>query len=398
MRALRVALTTNFSPWSPYSGGGQRSTHKIACALSARGHDVTVIYTRAPGERFPVPDDLPYAIRWANFFARKSHRAAPLRPLNALTVATHARRLHRESALDALHGNGEEAVLAVRAMKRVGVRTIMTPRYPNYPAPLLAPDGPSVIDWARIGLLDSKYLLVGSAARHADICAPTSESAAAMLTSAFGVDEAKMHVVPNGIDEVFFDRTWRPSTEASAPIVFFGRLSPDKGIDVLLDAMASLNRKRQTPLRLRIIGRGPAETALRRQAETLGLNDAVEWVPWMSADQLANSLVDASLAALPSRHESFGNAMAEAMAVGTPLVSTRAGSIPEVVQDGETGLLVEAGAAAPLADAIHRLVDDPALASALSEAGRAHTRSRFSWTRVAAQFEALYRGGSITGS
>ena len=52
---MRIALTTNFSPWSPYSGGGQRSTHQLASALALRGHDVTVVYTKAPLDRIVEP-------------------------------------------------------------------------------------------------------------------------------------------------------------------------------------------------------------------------------------------------------------------------------------------------------------------------------------------------------
>jgi glycosyltransferase involved in cell wall biosynthesis len=388
VKPLRLALTTNYSPWSPYAGGGQRSTHKIAVALSARGHDVTVVYTRPPGEKTPVPDDVPYKIRWATFFARKSRREAPGRPLNAFSVAHVVSRLHREDPLDALHGNGEESVLAVRALRRQGVVTVVTPRYPNLPAPLLAEGGPGKRELVRIGLFDTKFLLIGTAIRWARWCCPTSKSAARMMAQAFDVGGDKVQVVPNGIDRVFFDAKWSPSDE-ERPVVFFGRLSTSKGVDLLLDALALVRDAGRTPPVV-IIGRGDQEEALRAQAERLGLQ-GVRFEPWMDAGQLAQTLAHASLAVLPSRHESFGNAMAEAMAVGTPLISTRAGSIPEVVREEETGLLVPSNDAPALAAAMQRLLADDAFAAELGSRGRTHVRESFSWDRVAAQYEALYR-------
>jgi glycosyltransferase involved in cell wall biosynthesis len=78
------------------------------------------------------------------------------------------------------------------------------------------------------------------------------------------------------------------------------------------------------------------------------------------------------------------------MAVGTPVVSTRAGSIPEIIEDGETGLLVEADDAQALAGAIRRLLRDRALARRLGRAGRAHVRRHFTWEIVAEAFEQIY--------
>ena len=107
---MRILLTCNFSPWSPYSGGGQRSTHELATALCREGHDVSVVFTRTPWEHFDVPS-VEYRLHWASFFGLRSRRAALLRPLNALSVLSAVKTLHREQPLDVVHGNGEEVVL-----------------------------------------------------------------------------------------------------------------------------------------------------------------------------------------------------------------------------------------------------------------------------------------------
>lgn len=378
---MRIALTCNFSPWSPYSGGGQRSTHALATALARDGHDVSVVYTRTPWERFAVPE-VEYHLRWASFFGLKSRRAAPLRPLNAVSVLGAIKALHRERALDVVHGNGEEVVLTAGWGLEAGVVVVTTPRYPNYPAPLLRAGGR--LGRLRVAITDPKYLLLGRAARASTWCCPTSEHAARLVEHALGVEAAKVSVIPNGVSNAFFEQEWKPSSEA--PLLFFGRLAHDKGVDTLLRAVAQAPGARK----LTIVGRGDQAPALKRLANDLGLRERVVWRDWLDEAELARELGRSRLAVLPSRHESFGNAMAEAMAVGAPLVSTRAGSIPEIVEHEVTGLLVPADDAAALHQAIARLEHDAPLAARLGAAGRERMRARFSWQAVARRYAELY--------
>jgi glycosyltransferase involved in cell wall biosynthesis len=393
---VRIALTVNFSPWSPYSGGAQRSTHNLASALVARGHDVTVVFTRAPGERFDVPQT-PYRVVWAPFFGRRSRRQAPLRPLNAVSVAWAIRKL-AQRRLDAVHGQGEEAALCGPLRNRYGFIFVMTPRFPDYPKVLLQPGGPSIKDGVELLTRDPKYLVLGGALRSADWVCPTSESAASMVRAAFRIDAARVRVVPNGITQDFFEVEPRPDA-VKGPLVFFGRLSTGKGIDTLIEALGKVKEKLPE---VKIVGRGDLRGAMQQQVTELGLADRVEFVDWLDPPQLAEMLAGARLAVLPSREESFGNAIAEAVAVGCPVISTTVGSIPEIVDDGRTGTLVPPGDPGALAAAIDRTLATPQIAAALAEAGRLDVRERFSWDAVAAKFERRYqqagpmrRGGSL---
>lgn len=381
---MRIALTCNFSPWSPYSGGGQRSTHALATALAGEGHDVSVVFTRTPWERFAVPN-VEYRLRWASFFGLRSRRAAPLRPLNAVSVLAAVKALHRERALDVVHGNGEEVVLAASWARETGVAVITTPRYPNYPAPLLRPDGVSRMGRLRVAITDPKYLILGRAARASTWCCPTSRHAAHLVERALGVAAAKLSVVPNGVADAFFEAEWLQPD--AAPLLFFGRLAHDKGVDTLLQALALAPGEP----RLTIVGRGDQAGTLKRMAGELGLVERVVWRDWLDETELARELSRCKAAVLPSRHESFGNAMAEAMAVGVPLVSTRAGSIPEIVEHEVSGLLVPPEDAAALSAAIGRLDHDPALAARLGAAGREQMRAKFSWQAIARRYVELYR-------
>jgi glycosyltransferase involved in cell wall biosynthesis len=140
-----------------------------------------------------------------------------------------------------------------------------------------------------------------------------------------------------------------------------------------------------------VAGRGDESEKLKRLGETLGLAQRIDFNPWLSEDALARALANSALAVLPSRHESFGNAMAEAMAVGTPLVSTLAGSVPEVVKDGQTGLLVPPDSPDALAAAMRRLLESSELCLQLSSASRARVRENYTWDKVAERYANLYR-------
>ena len=130
---MRIILTCNFSPWSLYSGGGQKSTHKLATALAQRGHDVTVIFTKSVLEKIKLPDEILYCIKWAPFFGVRSSRSAPLRPLNAVSVLSAVKQLARDGRIDAIHCQGEEGVLLPSFCHDRNIPLVITPRYPWYP-------------------------------------------------------------------------------------------------------------------------------------------------------------------------------------------------------------------------------------------------------------------------
>lgn len=381
MTARHIILTTNFSAWSRYSGGGQRSTHALACALAERGHRVSVVYTKPPWERVPLPTGLPYAVHWAVFHGVRTQRAAPLRVLNAVSVAHTVRAIARRDPPWVVHAQGEEGALVPSV---VSCPFVLTPRYPSYPEALQRLASSRLAQawqWLRYG----KYRALGVAARRADLVCPTSEASAQVVRRVFGLDAARMAVVPNGVDPTFLGVT-READAASGPLVFFGRLEHSKGVDVLLAALARSTHRQRT---LSIVGEG--DTALlRRSIEAHHLTERVTVCGWESAAQLAQRLAAAAVAVLPSREESFGNAMVEAMAAATPLLTTSAGSLAEVVVADETALVVLPGDADALTAALDRLLSDPALAARLGQAGREHVRKCYAWSAVAARYEQLY--------
>jgi glycosyltransferase involved in cell wall biosynthesis len=208
-----------------------------------------------------------------------------------------------------------------------------------------------------------------------------------MIEQAYGIPSSRFSFIPNGVSPTFLEK---PVTHTpDGPLVFFGRLEKTKGVDVLIEALTLLDRKGIT-YKCVIAGRGRAESTFKQAITEHGLQDKVEWTGWMAPNDLANLLASASVAVLPSREESFGNAMAEAMAAGVPVASTEVGSIPEVVVNGETGYLVPSGDAVALAQRIQDLLEHPETAQALGRAGRKRVRSRFTWPSIACEMERIY--------
>lgn len=176
----------------------------------------------------------------------------------------------------------------------------------------------------------------------------------------------------------------------SAHVVLVGRLSPRKGSDVALEAVALL-RATGRDVRLTLCGSVFAgyewfEDQLRVRAAADDLAGAVDLVgyadPW-------EWFARGDVVVVPSRVEPFGNVAVQAMLAGRPVVASRTQGLAEIVQDGETGLLVRPDDPVALADAIAELLDDPARASALAEAGRQDAAERFGAQRYRAQMGRL---------
>ncbi len=383
--SLRIALTVNYSPWSPYSGGGQSSTHQLATALSRRGHEVWVVYTKAQWEQINIPQELTYKALFADFPGFKSKSSSLGRPFSAFSVKRIVGNLLRIKNIQIVHSQGEEGALLANLRPRQSFAFITTPRYPNFPKVLLQ-DRPHLLGKLLLWITNPKYFSLGRTLETADIVAPTSQATTSLLKTAYVLDPEKFHVIPNGVANCFLE-VLRSSDAESGPILFFGRLDRKKGCDVLLKAISLL----EEPIPVMIIGRGPEKCHLTNQVKHLNLSGQVSFEDWLSSPKLAEKLSSASMVVLPSSEESFGNTMVESMASGAPLITTHVGSIPEVVLDGKTGILVPPNDPDSLAKAISKLLTDRTLANTLGAEGKKHVRSHFSWETTADKFEYIYR-------
>ena len=219
--------------------------------------------------------------------------------------------------------------------------------------------------------------------RRADRVITTSAYSAGRIARFYGLDRARIVIVPELIDLVSWDRVVGASPREEGPprILTVAHLYPRKGVDALLRAFASVPAEAQ----LRIVGTGPEGERLEQLAHTLGLTDRVHFLGHLPFAALVAEYRNATLFALPTEQEGFGIVFLEAMASSLPIIATRVAAVPEVVSDGVTALLVDPGDESTLAQLLETLLSDASLRKRLGDAGRAHA-ARFAAPVVARQF------------
>lgn len=209
------------------------------------------------------------------------------------------------------------------------------------------------------------------------------------LTKTYGVSPRKLHVIPCGVDIARF----RPSRRPARPphVVCVARLKPIKNHRLLLEACALL-ATRGVPFQCTLVGDGPTRPEVEEVRDRLGLGDVVELAgPAEQADVLS-WWHRASVAVLTSEYEGMPVCLMEAAACGVPAVATAVGGVPELVEDGVTGLLAPAGHAAAVADRLERLLVDPALAARLGAAARRRAERQLSVGRQVDRLLAVWNG------
>jgi glycosyltransferase involved in cell wall biosynthesis len=200
----------------------------------------------------------------------------------------------------------------------------------------------------------------------------------------------KLRVVHCGIGVTDFagelaSRNGRPGLE----VLMVGRVVPVKGHPVLIESLAEL-RRRGVDVRATIVGEGPERAALEAMAKRLGVADRLTFTGAVGQDDIRSYYARADVFCLPSFAEGLPVVAMEAMAMGLPVVSTRIMGIPEVVEHGETGILVPPARHDLLADALERLATDPELCAAMGAAGRRKVEAEFDSDDSAAQLREIY--------
>lgn len=199
---------------------------------------------------------------------------------------------------------------------------------------------------------------------------------------------SRLHIVHCGVVPERYGRD--PARPAGRHVLFVGRLAAAKGVPILLEAFARLHA-RFADARLTLIGDGPDRTHLETRAAELGLGGAVTFTGYRNQDEVADHLAQGDLFALPSFAEGVPVVLMEAMASGLPVLATRIAGIPELVEDGLSGRIVAPGDADAFSDAMIALLDDPAQARALGQAGRARIAQDFDVRSEAGKLAALFR-------
>lgn len=384
MRILHV--TPSFYPAWAY-GGIPRCAYELCRALVQQGDEVAVWTTDALDEHSRLrgaPEEFIDGMHVRRFRNLSNHLAyhrqlylppgialAPWRDLAAFDL------VHIHS-----HRHLLEALVGAAALRRH--------------IPYVFTGGGTVPPIERYVLIKRVLDLIGanSILEHAAACVAVSEAEVPHYRAA-GVEAARIRVIPNGIRlEDYAALPARGSFRqayglGSGPlVVFVGKITPRKGVDVLVRAIKLL------PPAVQLVVAGNfmmPEQPIRQLVAELGLGDRVHFPGLLLGDDKTAAYVDADVVAYPSTDEIFGLVAAEALMCGAPVVVCDDSGCGEVVQAAAGGLLVPYGDPPALAAALGGLLDDPARRRACADSGRRFVERYLSWEVVAEQTRALYR-------
>jgi len=323
-------------------------------------HDAFDLHFVSIGTRGPIADDLE-SLGWP---VTALNTPPGLRPSLILTLA----RLFKSHHFDAIHTHNTKPLLyAGPAARLAGVPCLIHTRHGQ-----------------RHGHTRLHDTLFRLASRCADRMVCVSDDAAHRCRQE-GIAPRLITTVPNGIDT---DRFTYSGPAPHGPALYVGRLATEKGLDTLIKAAAIASR-RVPNFQLHLAGDGACRTTLEALTRDLGLSGHVKFLGAVS--DIPALLRTASVFVLSSISEGMPVTALEAMATGLPVVATSVGGTPEAVEHGRTGLLVNSGDHAALADALTTVMLSPDLAQRMGKAGRERVETRFSASAMVAHYESMYR-------
>lgn len=350
----------------PSLGGVEIYTQNLAHKLAAQGHDVLVVcgHSNEALAREEVVDAIPiHRFPFYQVLTSRDHVAI-------FTLQKEIAELRRRFQPDLVHINFTDAspffYLRTKPRDEAAIVVFHSP-----------------LDTAG-GIQLGKIL----AAQISRLIAP-SRFMAVHVEEALALLEGKVEVVHNGVREDYFvhvDGVFPPE-----PVfVFAGRLVPDKGVHVLIDAFSKLAARHK--VKLRIVGAGPERANLEEQVTQLGQRDIIEFAGMLPQESLACCMAEATALIVPSVFkEPFGQIAAEAALAGKAVIASNTGGLPEIVLHEETGLLVEPGNARQLAEAMERMLVQPEIVRRYGKRARQRAIEEFTLNAMAEKYERLYR-------
>ncbi len=216
------------------------------------------------------------------------------------------------------------------------------------------------------------------------------------ITGLFRVSRKKVHIIPNGVDPATLGipkqlvPRERQSQSGERTILFIGRLVPEKGVQVLLEAFSRIFLQEQE-LKLMVGGTGPYESYLKSRADELGLVGSVEFLGFLNEQQRNQCLKQADVAVFPSLYEPFGIVALEAMAAQVPVIVSDTGGLSDVVSHGIDGYKVPPGQPGILAYYIKDVLDNPWLARDLTRRAWKKVLTVYDWQNIAIETMDVYK-------
>jgi N-acetyl-alpha-D-glucosaminyl L-malate synthase BshA len=370
---LKIGITC----YPTYGGSGAIAT-ELGIALAARGHEVHFITYRQP---FRLPSFLPRV-----FFHEVDVGRYPLfeYPPYDLALAVRMHEVVLTHDLDLLHchyaiPHATSAWIA-REMLRQQHRDVKVITTLHGTDITLVGQDPSFNPITKFSIEKSDRLTA------------VSEYLRKETYNAFGCDKCDVGVIYNFIDPDIYDRSKYPATlkeqfgKSEPVLMHISNFRRVKRVRDVVQIFAKVNA--EIPSKLVMVGDGPDRPEAEDEVRHLGLESSVFFLGKL--DVVAPLLASADLFLLPTSSESFGLSALEALASGVPVIGTRAGGLPEVVRDGETGYLCEVGDVDGMSAAALSILTNPEKWRAMSELGASDARARFSLNEIVSQYEHLY--------
>ena len=209
-----------------------------------------------------------------------------------------------------------------------------------------------------------------------------------------GVPESKICLVSLRIDLNLFNPllvsdTYKSGDKLGISLGYIGRLADGKGLEDLFETILIL-KSQNLKFNCLIFGTGPLETALKKLAEKLRIRDKIEWRGFVSYDKVPEALSEIDIFVYPSWHEGFGRSIMEALAMEKPVVATNVGGIPDLINNGENGFLVEPHNSEMLAQKIKELMENKELREKFGKAGREFVSKNYEWNDGIKKFAQLF--------
>jgi N-acetyl-alpha-D-glucosaminyl L-malate synthase BshA len=355
------------------TGGSGIVATELSVELARRGHDVHVLSTDPPF-RFPVGQP-------RLTFHEVATPAYPLfrEPQYALSLATKIVQVSRRHHLDVVHAHYAVPHAAAAYLARQIMAAHPTDRVPKIMTTLHG------TDITLVGSDPSYSETVAFCIDQSDDVTAVSESLRADTCRALGITR-RIQVIPNFLDGVRFKRRAVARTDPRPRIIHVSNFRPVKRVDAVVEIFRRVHA--ELPSVLLLVGEGPELEGARRRIHEAGLDADVEY----SGEQqdIVELLSRSDLFLLPSATESFGLAALEAMACEVPVVASRVGGLPEVIDDGVTGFLRPPDDLDGMAEVSLRLLKDPALHDSMRRAARQVAVERFSVDRIVPMYERAY--------
>jgi glycosyltransferase involved in cell wall biosynthesis len=374
---MKICLTINSSPWSMFKGGGQLAVHHLACSLSDKGHEVHALYSKYTDEHFEV--DVPYKIHWAQ------HHDFSTFNLNIFSYSKVLAPLAVKEKFDVIHGNAEEACGVGNIAGKIKAAYVFTSHAPNIPTTGMLQGMAHPIRF----LKSINTFLLRQAMDEADRIVAFSQFSRELIVNGLGNACAnRVEVIPPGIESSWFEVS--RNKVIPAQLLFWGRVEEEKGLTELFVALNNVAKKFPNA-KLTLVGEGNRLQEYKSLVTDLGLSNRVEFTGWLNNQEIQTLAAKCSIGIFPSRIESFGLSVVEAMATGLPVIAASGGAVPEHIENGVTGTLVPVNNSDALADAINKALKNPQSSETMAIAAKPTVKQKFSWDRAADSMIKIYK-------